>query len=120
MNGIVNFLTFIKENWTLITTIAGLLLWIFVKVSNYIKLSREEKIDAALSNIKVIMLGLVTEMEQKWGSKTGQIKRSQAIKEIFDKYPILKEITNQDEIVMKIDDMIDESLDSMKEILENK
>lgn len=120
MNGIVNFLTFIKENWTLITTIVGLLLWIFIKVSNYIKLSREEKINIALNNVKNIMLTLVTEAEQLWNSKTGEIKRSQVLKEIFDKYPILKEVVNQDEIIEKIDEMINESLIKMEEILKNK
>ena len=120
MNGIINFLTFIKDNWTLITTIIGLLIWIGVKLNNYIKLSKEEKINIALENVKNIMLSLVSKAEEDWGSDTGRIKRSQVIAEILQKYPILNEVTNQDEILTRIDKMIDEALDSMRKILESK
>lgn len=120
MNGIINFLTFIKENWTLITTIIGLLIWISVKLNNYIKLSKEEKINIALDNVKNIMLSLVSKAEEDWGSSTGRIKRSQVISEILEKYPVLKEVTTQDEILTRIDNMIDEALDSMRKILESK
>ena len=120
MNGIINFLTFIKENWTLITTIIGLLIWIGVKLNNYIKLSKEEKINMALDNVKNIMLSLVSSAEESWGSQTGRIKRSEVISKILEKYPILTEVITKDEIVNKIDAMIDEALEDMREILESK
>ena len=120
MNGIINFLTFIKENWTLITTIAGLLLWIGIKLKNYIALTKEQKIDLALNNAKSIILSLVSKAEEDWGSSTGKIKRSQVISEIFKKYPILEEVTNQDELLLKIDEMIEDALVQMRQILETK
>lgn len=120
MNGLINFLTFIKDNWTLITTIIGLLLWIAIKLKNYIALTKEEKINMTLTNVKSIILSLVSKAEEDWGSQTGRIKRSQVISEIFNKYPILTEVTNQDELLNKIDEMIDEALDSMRKILESK
>lgn len=120
MNGIINFLTFIKENWTLITTIIGLLIWIGVKLNNYIKLSKEEKINLALDNVKNIMLSLVSSAEESWGSQTGRIKRSEVIAKILEKYPILTEVITKDEIINKIDAMIDEALEDMRKILESK
>ena len=56
MNGIVNFLTFIKENWTTIITILGLLLWIGLKIKDYIKLSKEQKIDYVHMLFKKILI----------------------------------------------------------------
>lgn len=120
MNGIINFLTFVKENWTLITTIIGLLIWIGVKLNNYIKLSKEDKINLALDNVKNIMLSLVSSAEESWGSQTGRIKRSEVIAKILEKYPILTEVITKDEIINKIDAMIDEALEDMRKILESK
>lgn len=120
MNGIINFLTFIKENWTLITTIAGLLLWIAIKLKNYIALSKEQKIELALNNAKSIILSLVSTAEENWGSNTGKIKRSEVIATILEKYPILQEVTNKEQLETKIDEMIEDALVQMRQILETK
>lgn len=120
MNGIINFLTFIKENWTLITTIAGLLLWIAIKLKKYIALTKEQKIDLALNNAKSIILSLVSTAEENWGNNTGKIKRSEVIASILEKYPILQEVTNKEELEIKIDEMIEDALVQMRQILETK
>lgn len=120
MNGIVNFLTFIKENWTTIITIIGLLLWVGMKIKDYIKLSKEEKINMALNNAKKICLSLVTKAEDMFGSNTGKIKKSYVVDELLNKYPILQEVTTKEELEKELDRIIEDSLSQMKQILETK
>ena len=120
MNGILNFLTFIKENWTTIITIIGLLLWIGMKIENYVKLSKEQKIELALTNSKKICLSIVTKAEELFGSDTGRIKKSYVIDELLNKYPILQEITTKENFENELDKIIEDSLTQMKQILETK
>lgn len=120
MNGILNFLTFIKENWTTIITIIGLLLWIGMKIENYVNLSKEQKIELALTNSKKICLSIVTKAEELFGSDTGRIKKSYVIDELLNKYPILQEITTKENFENELDKIIEDSLTQMKQILETK
>lgn len=120
MSGIVNFLNFIKDNWTTIITIVGLLLWVGMKIKDYIKLSKEEKINMALNNAKKICLSLVTKAEELFGSNTGKIKKSYVIDELFNKYPILQEVTNKEDFEKELDKIIEDSLAQMKQIMETK
>lgn len=119
MNGIKNFLEFLNNNWTLIITIIGLGIGLYTKIKNYIKLSKQEKIDIALEQIRKIMLDLVVESEKEYGSKTGKLKRSKVLKEIYNQYPVLKDIVKQEDIEKIIDDIIDENLDKMRNMIEN-
>ena len=118
LNGIQNFLQFINDNWTSIIVIIGLLISIIRKVMNYLKKSDDEKIEIAKKQIQETMLRLITEAEidyQEW-VKAGSIKRSQVIEEIFLMYPVLSKVANQEELIAWIDDVIDESLETMREI----
>ena len=45
------------------------------------------------------------------------MKRAQVIEKIFETYPILSKVTNQEELIKWIDEVIDESLDTMKRCL---
>ena len=119
MNGLKNFLEFINNNWTLIITIIGLGLGLYTKIKNYLKMSKQEKIDIALEQIRNVMLDLVVESEKEYGSKTGKLKRSKVLKEIYNQYPVLKDIVKQEEIEKILDDIIDENLAKMKDMIEN-
>ena len=121
LDGIMKFLTFINDNWMMITTIIGLALAIGKKIKNYMSKSREEKIAIAKQQISEGMLKWVSLAERDWREweKAGQIKRSQVIDLVFEKYPILSEVTNQEEIIMWLDDTIDEALKEMRKIFEN-
>ena len=68
--------------------------------------------------IKETVLRLVTdaEMDYKEWVKAGAVKRAQVVEEIFMMYPILAKVTNQKELVAWIDDIIDEALETMREI----
>lgn len=120
MTGIQNLLLFINSNWTAIIIIVGLINALIIRVRNYMSKSQEEKVAIAKAQIKEIILKLCTEAEMdylEWVS-AGSIKRSQVIDEIFATYPVLSKITNQDEVIEWIDDMIDEALETMRDIFE--
>lgn len=120
LEGLKNLLTFLNNNWALIITIIGLGVGLYVKVKNYLKLSKEQKVDLALKNAAVIMLDLTMKAEDLYGSKTGQAKRSQVISELYAKFPVLAEVIDQKTLLEKVDVMIDDALEKMKKILQSK
>ena len=119
--GIQNFLQFINDNWTSITIIMALTISISKKAKAFFSKSDEEKVSIAKKQIQETMLKLITdaEVDYKEWVKAGNIKRSQVIEQIFDMYPILSTVTNQEEIISWIDSIIDESLVTMREIFAN-
>lgn len=122
LHGIQNFLQFINDNWTTIIVIIGLIIAIVQKAKDYFAKSNEEKIAIAKKQIKETMLRLVTDAECQYSEwiSAGQIKRAQVIEEIFTMYPILTKVTNQEELINWIDDVIDMALDTMREIFESQ
>lgn len=121
LNGIKNFLSFINDNWVMITTIIGLFLMVLKKACDFIDLTQEEKVKIAKAQIKVIMLRLVTEAEKDYREwvKAGEIKRAQVIDEIFAMYPVLSKVADQDKVIAWIDDTIVEALKKMRKIIED-
>lgn len=120
LTGIHNFLNFINENWTMIVSIITIAIVIVKKAMAYFTLSEEEQIAIAKSQINQIMLRLVTEAEcdyHQW-TKAGSIKRAQVIDEVFAMYPILSQVTNQEEVISWIDSAIDEALKEMRKVFE--
>lgn len=123
LTGIQNLLLFINEHWTEIIVIIGLALVLYKRVKNYLGKTNEEKIEIAKKQIKETVLRLVTdaEVDYKEWVKAGAVKRAQVVEEIFLMYPILAKVTNQTELVAWIDEIIDEALETMREIFaENK
>lgn len=122
MNGIQNFLSLINDNWTSIMVIIGLMLAIYKKAKDYFSKSNDEKIAIAKAQIKERMLKMITDAEinfEEW-KQAGSIKRSQVIGEIFEKYPILSKSINQEELINWIDEEIDNSLKTLREVVANK
>ena len=120
LTGIKNFLELINQNWTLITVIIGLGILVFKKIKSYLSLSDQEKIDLALGRIRISALKLVTEAEcayEDW-IKAGSVKRSEVINVIFEKYPILNKVTDQETLIKTLDNIIDEALVEMRKIIE--
>lgn len=120
LNGIYNFLDYVNQNWTMIAAIAVLALAITKKAITFFRMPKDKQLEIAKAQIKEIMLRLVTEAEcdyREW-VKSGEIKRAQVIDEIFAMYPILSEVTNQEEIIAWLDEAIDEALKTMRKIFE--
>lgn len=123
MMGIEQFLSYLSENWAILLALVSVLISVSKAVSKYLALDNAEKIEIAKRVIKEIMLKMITEAEidfEEW-NKSGSIKRSKVIAEIYDKYPILSKAASQEEIIAFIDTEINNSLKTLREILkENK
>lgn len=120
LNGVQNFLMMINENWTAIVIIIGLVIMLYKKIKDFIYMSEDEKIQAAKEQLANIVLSLVSdaEIDYKDYASAGAIKRSQVIDEIFDKYPILSKVTDQEELLAYIDKLIDEALETVREVVD--
>ena len=119
LHGIQNFLQLINDNWTTIIVIIGLLIGLFKKIQGYLSKSDEEKIAIAKTQIKETMLKMITTAEQDYEAwnEAGSIKRSQVIKEVYEKYPILSKAINQEEMIAWIDEQINNSLKTLRKIV---
>ena len=119
LNGIKNFLMMLNNNWPTIVVIIGLCIMIYRKIKDFVYLSEDEKIKAAKEQLSSVVLSLVSsaEIQYKDYQKAGEIKSSQVIDEIFKKYPILSKVTDQEELLQYIDDLIDEALKTVREIV---
>lgn len=117
LNGIRNFLTFLNDNWTTIVVIIGLIVALYQKIKKFIGKSRDEKVNIAMTQIKEIILKVVAEAEDDYdGHNKGSIKRSQVINQIYEKYPVLSKVTDQQSLTDWIDNLIDDALATLKEI----
>lgn len=131
LTGLRNFLEIIYNNWTTICVIIGLLIGLYQKArklfkknqENKLELDREElerQIEVAKKHIQEAMLKMITTAETDFESwnKAGEIKRSQVIKQVFDEYPILSKAVDQEAVVEWIDIQIDESLKTLRKVVE--
>lgn len=121
LKGIQNFLELVNENWTTIAVIIGLCLTIAKKVMEFVGHTNEERIVIAKQQIKETILKMILDAELDFNdwNKAGSIKRSQVIGMIYEKYPILSKAVNQNDLIAWIDMEINESLKTLKEVVEN-
>ena len=120
MKGIMNFVNFIIENWATISFIVIFLIGIAKKVYDFFNKPKGKRIEAIKTILKNTMLDYVTNAEVEYSEwrKSGDIKRSQVIKKIYEDYPILSKVVDQKGLEEWMDDTIDESLDSLRDIIE--
>ena len=96
-------------------------IYIIKRAKSYFSKSTEEKVEIAKAQIREIILMLVTEAEcdyYEW-AKAGAVKRSQVVNAVFAMFPVLSEITNQQDIIAFIDEVIDEALKEMRKVFED-
>ena len=119
MKSIELFINFVIQNWTFIITLLACLYLAFIKIKKWNSLSEEEKINTALTILRQQMLTYVAEAEKSFGTGTGTLKRSQVIKKVYEDYPILNNVIEQDKLIKVLDEYIDESLVELRKLLEN-
>lgn len=120
LNGIKNFLEFLNANWTVIAVLLGLAVALIQRVKAFIGKTDEEKVQIAKKQIKEIMLKMVSEAEldfEDW-NKAGAIKRSQVIGQIYEMYPILSKVIDQNELIKWLDMEINTSLQTLEDIID--
>lgn len=120
LNGIKNFLEFLNANWTVIAVLLGLIVGLIQRVKVFIGKTDEEKIRIAKRQIKEIMLKMVSEAEMDFEefNKAGAIKRSQVIGQIYEMYPILSKVIDQNELIKWLDMEINTSLQTLEDIID--
>ena len=75
--------------------------------------------EIAKKQIKEIILKKITTAEidfEEW-KKSGAIKRSQVIEEVYSQYPILSKIADQDSVVALIDEEINNALKTLRDVV---
>lgn len=119
LDGIKNFLHIIEENWTTILVCIGIIIGLVQRARVFFKKSKEERIEIAKKQVRQTILEMVTKAEKDFAdwNKAGKIKRSQVIKEIYDQYPILTKIVDQETVVAWIDEEIDNSLKTLRAVV---
>lgn len=127
MKAIMNFLSYLNENWTMIVAIATLLFAICLRAKKafdrWITMTdaerqkeTEEQIEKAKVAIANYILSFVAQAEVDWSaSGMGPIKRAQVIEKIYKEYPILLEVVDQQELMRFIDEHIDLALEIVRE-----
>lgn len=122
MNGLINFLSLVYNNWTSIIVCIFLIIGIVVKAANFIQKTDQEKLDIARTQIRETILRLVSKAEADYPdwNKAGKIKRAQVIKEIFETYPILSKVVNQEDVIEWIDIQIDNALVELNKVIESQ
>lgn len=101
---------FLVNNWFTIVMLAALAGFLGVAIWRFVKLPREEQIEAA----KEWLLGVVTEAERELGSGTGQLKLRYVYDRFVVRFPWLAKVIPFSTFAV----WVDEALDGMKDMLE--
>lgn len=120
MEGIKNLLAFLESNWTMVLVCLGLIVSIVQETIDYFSKSSEERVEIAKKQIKEAMLKMISDAEADYSewSSAGSIKRSQVIEKIFNDYPVLSKVVDQEALIKWIDDEIDNALVELRKIIE--
>ena len=138
MEGIIKLLQWLTNNWASVVTIIILIIGLVARTRKFITdwnsktIEEKEKAEKeafdkavayALGALNDYILILVSKAEIDWKSqegKLGQTKRAQVIKEIYEKYPVLEQVEDKNDLLRYIDDLIDKSLEIVREELRKK
>ena len=121
MQSIIKLLTYLEQNWTFILILISFGVSIYKLYLKWDKMSKQEKIDQIIVIVSETILEKLACAEEDWNTykKTGSIKRSKVINQIYEQYPILKEYTDQEYIISKIDTFIDEGLKNLEKTIKD-
>ena len=121
MTSIINLFKLISDEWMTIIFIILLVVVGIRKVISFLKMDKAKKLDIILKLVKEEILSIMAEAEVNWKdySKSGEIKKSEVISKIYERFPILSKYINQEELIQEISDMIDEEKSKMDKIINN-
>lgn len=119
IDALTNFFNSSLSVTSSIIIIAAIILAAFREGKKMMSMTKEERLEELLSIVKHELLGIMSDAEVQWSEykKSGEIKRSQVIKEIYDRFPALSEFVDQDKIIDCITDMIDDEMENMNKVL---
>lgn len=121
MNGLTNFVNLIQSQWTNILVVVAILFGVIRTGINYYSMSKEQRTEAALTVVKSELLKLMSHAELQWSDikKSGSLKRSQVIKDIYTQFPFLASYIDQETLLKRLYEMIDTEMENMNKILNN-
>ena len=98
-----------------IAIIAGLVR----SIISYYTMNEEQRVQAALKVISEELMKMMVQAEIQWKDykKSGELKRSQVIKDIYNQFPFLSRYMDQEKLVQTIYEMIDKQMDNMNELM---
>lgn len=132
MKSLIDLLKWIQDNWASIVTVVVLALGIYERAKKFWndwkakteeekKQAEKEVFDKAVETAKKALadyiLILVSKAEIDWQSeegKLGKTKRAQVIEQIYNKYPILEQVEDKEELLAYIDSLIKEALEIVR------
>ena len=126
MESFKNLLQWVYDNFAVIICCAGLMVGIYRVAKKYFTANKEEKkkqfdeaVEITKGKIRETMLKMVSESEDKYKDwvKAGSLKRAEVIAKIYDDYPILSQVVDQEGLITYIDKTIDEALVTLREVL---
>jgi hypothetical protein len=105
--------------WTYAVILIALIVGGINRYIAFTKLTKEQQVEAALSIVKTEVLKLMSDAEIEWEDykKSGALKKSQVITNIYSEFPILKNVIDQDTLIAKIEELIDSEMENMNNII---
>jgi hypothetical protein len=125
MQGIVKLIQDLILYWPYVILFVCIIGFVINYINNYKKLSEKDKenerkrlLNLTLKKIQDIMPYLTANAEENWNhlDKSGIIKRSEVLNIIYESYPILKELYDEEWIVSEIDRIINQTLLDIRKI----
>ena len=85
-------------------------------------MTKEDRYKAIMTLVKKEILKLMCEAESRYSEykKSGKLKELQVISDVYDKFPELLNFKNQSEIVDDISKFIENEMDAMNKLMNNK
>jgi len=119
MNGINNFANLIQGQWTNIVVVIAIVAGLVRSIITYYTMNEEQRVQAALKVISEELMKMMVQAEIQWKDykKSGELKRSQVIKDIYNQFPFLSRYMDQEKLVQTIYEMIDKQMDNMNELM---
>ena len=119
MNGINNFANLIQGQWTNIVVVIAIIAGLVRSIITYYTMNEEQRVQAALKVISEELMKMMVQAEIQWKDykKSGELKRSQVIKDIYNQFPFLSRYMDQEKLVQTIYEMIDKQMDNMNELM---
>ena len=119
MTGFNNFIHLIQSQWTNIVVVIAIIATVVKTALSYSTMTEEQRVQSALKVVKEELMRLMCQAEIQWKDykKSGDLKRSQVIKDIYNQFPFLSKYMDQDKLVKTIYEMIDKQMDNMDNLL---
>lgn len=120
MNAIKNLLQFINNNWTMIIVAVAVIVYVALRIKRHFTDKDNKDFAIAKAQVAEVILRMVAGAEEDYSKikNAGAIKRAQVINQVFENYPILSRITDQEAVITWIDTLIDNALAQLRRIVE--